>query len=154
MGSEAEDIFHDALVIMVGNLMDGSFSSRSTLETYLWSIAHKLCLRQYARSARDERYVNRFFEDETHTADPEVSFMEMQVRSSIETVLDKLPPQCREILRMWMRKYSMQEIALHLNYENAVVVRNIKSRCLKKLASLISSNPDLRRMLEELIKND
>lgn len=154
MGSEAEDVFHDALVILVGNVMDGRFSEKSTLKTYLKSIAHKLCLRHFARSARDERYVNRFFGNETHTNDPEADFMETQFRSSMEQVLDQLPAQCGVILRMWMRKYSMQEIAAQLGYENAVVARNVKSRCLKKLASLVGNDPGLRQMLEELNKND
>ncbi|MDX2247514.1 MAG: sigma-70 family RNA polymerase sigma factor [Bacteroidia bacterium] len=154
MGSEAEDIFHETLVILVENVLDGRFSGKSSLATYLWAIAHNLCLRRHARSARDERYVNHFSGNETHATNPEIDYIDEQLRDSVEQMLEKLPPQCREILRLWMRKYSMQEIAEQLNYENAVVVRNVKSRCLKKIAGLIGNDPALREVLEEWIKND
>ncbi|MEZ4825111.1 MAG: sigma-70 family RNA polymerase sigma factor [Bacteroidia bacterium] len=154
MGSEAEDVFHDSLVALVENVSAGKFSGRSSLKTYLQGIADKQCLRRYRQTTRAERYVDRVSKSETHTAGPDDDFIDDQLRQSVNQLLTHLPPKCREILTLWAQKYSMREIAQKLNYENETVVRTLKSRCLKNLATTISENPGLRKMLEEWKTSD
>lgn len=154
VGDAAEDVFHEALVNMIENILEGKFSGKSTIGTYLYAIANKLCLKRYDRKGRDDRYM-KHESVRLHLADdPETMFINDEKRSLIDKTLSQLKPRNREVLRLWMRKFSMQEIADRLGYESATVVRITKSRSLKKLAEIIDGDPRLKRMLEEIAAKD
>lgn len=148
---DPEDICHEAIVNLVESVLDQRFNGSSSIYTYLVAIANKLCLKKRDRLGRDERFKNRYSGQNFEEIDPEVLLMSTELREMVEIAMERLKPKNREVLRLWMRKYSMKEIAERMGYQSATVARITKSRSLAQLVQVIKKDQDLSRTLKELI---
>ncbi|MEM7371024.1 MAG: sigma-70 family RNA polymerase sigma factor [Bacteroidota bacterium] len=148
---DAEDICHEAMVNLIESVLDQRFKNNSTIYTYLVAIAKKLCLKKRDRAGRDERFKNKHTQMDLEEIDPEVLMMTTELREMVELAMKRLKPKNREVLRLWMRKYSMKEIADKMGYQSPTVARITKSRSLAQLVNLIGKDQELSRTLRELI---
>ena len=99
--------------------------------------------------AREERYEKQNLPNEVgaHTA------MEIrQSKADLMKVMDQLGENCKKILLLfYYENKSMKEIVTELPYENEQVVRNKKSKCLKKLEQLVTGNKNLYDQLKNYL---
>ena len=85
-----------------------------------------------------------------HTAD--VAMELRQTKRDLLNTLEALGENCKKILLLfYYENRSMKEILAELPYENEQVVRNKKSKCLKKLETLVKSNRTLYDQLKNYI---
>lgn len=148
---DAEDIYHEAVVNLVEAILDKRFKGQCTLSTFLFAIANKLCLKHFDRKGRDEKYQARYFGPQMDPIDPEVLLITEEVKEGVREALGQLKPKNREILMLWMSKYSMAEIAQKMGYESEAVARVTKSRSLSQLVRIIRKNKALKNLLDELV---
>ncbi|MGZ5247996.1 MAG: hypothetical protein ACXWCR_12885, partial [Flavitalea sp.] len=67
-------------------------------------------------------------------------------------VLEQIGDQCKKILTgFYYEEKSMKELLVEFSYENEQVLRNRKSRCMKKLKNLIVANANLLNMLKSCL---
>lgn len=154
-GSEqdAEDIFQEVIIAFVNLAKAGKFRGESTIKTFLFSLNKNIWLNELKRRgramAREEKY-ERLNEQSSLTADQSMELR--QSKADLSKVMDELGENCKKILLLfYYENRSMKEIVKFLPYENEQVVRNKKSKCLKKLEQLVTGNKNLYVQLKNYL---
>jgi RNA polymerase sigma factor (sigma-70 family) len=150
---DAEDIFQDVIVAFVNLVQAGKFRGESSIRTFLFSLNKNIWLNEIKRKGRalvrEEKYERQNVKDEV-TADMAMEIQ--QTKEGLMEVIDELGDKCKKILLLfYFENKSMKEIVAELPYENEQVVRNKKSKCLKKLEQIISGNTNLYRQLKNYL---
>ncbi|RZJ98754.1 MAG: sigma-70 family RNA polymerase sigma factor [Flavobacterium sp.] len=154
-GSEqdAEDIFQEVIIAFINLVKAGKFRGESTIKTFLFSLNKNIWLNELKRRgramAREEKY-EKLNVQSSLTAD---QLMEIQqTKTDLLKVMDELGENCKKILLLfYYENRSMKEIVDFLPYENEQVVRNKKSKCLKKLEQLVTGNKNLYVQLKNYL---
>jgi RNA polymerase sigma factor (sigma-70 family) len=150
---DAEDIFQEVMVAFINLVKAGRFRGESSIKTFLFSLNKNIWLNELKRRgravAREEKY-ERLNDHKELTAD---SIMELrQAKNDLMKLIDELGEACKKILLLYyFENRSMKEILATLPYENEQVVRNKKSKCLKKLEMNVSTNKALYRQLKNYL---
>ena len=150
---DADDIFQEVMVAFINLVKAGKFRGESSVKTFLFSLNKNIWLNELKRrgraSAREEKYEKQNLQQDV-TAD--VAMEITQTKSDLMKVIDELGESCKKILLLfYFENRSMKEIVTHLPYENEQVVRNKKSKCLKKLEELVRSNGVLYGQLKNYL---
>ena len=150
---DAEDIFQEVVVAFIRLLQEGKFRGEATVKTFLFSLNKNIWLNELKRrgraSAREEKY-ERQNEQVELTVDKALELR--QTSESLMNTLNALGENCKKILVLfYFENRSMKEIVSQLPYENEQVVRNKKSKCLKKLEELVTGNKSLYQQLKNFL---
>ena len=149
---EAKDVFQDSLVNLLMGVRQGKFEGKSSIGTYLYAISKNLWYRRFNRSTREDDYKSANKGSDIGEETPELLLMDNDQKEMIGGLLGSLKAKCKEVLLMWAQKFSMKEIAEELGYQNDQVVRNKKNHCLKELKERVRKSPEVRNIVQELIK--
>jgi len=151
-GSEqdAEDIFQEVIVAFVNLVKAGKFRGESSIKTFLFSLNKNIWLNELKRRGRamvrEEKYEKQNLQQDVT---PDIALELQQTKSNLLAIIDQLGENCKKILLLfYYENKSMKEIVSHLPYENEQVVRNKKSKCLKKLEGLVLANKQLADQLK------
>jgi RNA polymerase sigma factor (sigma-70 family) len=132
----AEDLVHDAFIIMIHKIQVESIQIRS-LSGFWMGIGKNIFLNQLKK---DERTVLVRDSEEMYGLNeetPEYLFLKTEEQQQMENTFSQLGSRCREILLLWINQYTMGEIAQQMNLTNAMMARKIKCECFKKLKKLV-----------------
>jgi len=131
-GQDAEDLYQEALLILVTKVRAGNFVLTSSLNTYLYSVCRFLwndrLKKKNKSSVVDIDTVQVAAEQEA----------EVFIRSEGDTKLAEkafqlLGEKCRQLLLLfYLQKLSMKEIAVTLRFGSEKTAKNQKYRCLDK----------------------
>lgn len=150
---DAEDIFQEVMIAFINLVKAGKFRGESSIRTFLYSLNKNIWLNELKRRGRAgvremkyEKNMNR----EEQTADRAMELR--QTKQELLNTLEALGENCKKILLLfYYENRSMKEILSELPYENEQVVRNKKSKCLKKLEELVRNNPVLFDQLKNYV---
>ena len=150
---DAEDIFQEVMVAFIQLLKAGKFRGESSIRTFLFSLNKNIWLNELKKrgraSLREEKYEKNMNRNE-HTAD--IAMELRQTKQELLKTLEALGENCKKILLLfYYENRSMKEIVAELPYENEQVVRNKKSKCLKKLEELVKGNQTLYAQLKNYL---
>jgi len=136
--ASAEDLVHDAFIIMVYKIQFESSDIHSLLG--FWIAAGKnIFLNQLKR---DQKIILVRDAEEMYGLNeisPEVGFLSREEQEQMASTFSKLGARCREILLLWINQFTMVEIASQMNLSNDNMARKIKFECFKKLKDLVRS---------------
>lgn len=133
--TEADDVFQDALLVLIGKLRQGEFQLTASLKTFLYSISRNIWLKRLRDKGKTklidfENPVEVAVEEPEESQEPLLKML----RASLETIGDA----CRKVLeRFYFLKMSMEEIATELGYTNADTVKTQKYKCILRLKKLM-----------------
>jgi RNA polymerase sigma factor (sigma-70 family) len=149
---DGADIFQEAVLILIDKVKTGQFRGESSIKTFLSAIARNLWLHELRtrsrRNSREHLYVNQ--EDEADESTTPV--WEDGQTDALEKVMNQIGDTCKKILiGVYYEDKSMKELLDEFNYENEQVLRNRKSRCMKKLRELISNDTNLFKKLKSFL---
>lgn len=154
-GSEqdAEDVFQEVVLAFIHLVQAGKFRGESSVRTFLFSLNRNIWLNELKRRGRAQAREERYEKQNEH---PELTVdvaMELQqTRASLMETLEALGDNCKKILLLfYFENQSMKEILTQLPYENEQVVRNKKSKCLKKLEQLVKGDKQLYQQLKQFL---
>ena len=140
-GEDALDIFQDTMIAFYESIQNGKLQQITyNVKTYLFAMAKNLIFNKI-------KFEKRF----DHQADPtdkvtvvniaEKGFEITDRHHFMIDQLQKLGEPCYSILKLFFyNSYSMEAIALDLNYKNADVVKSQKLRCIKELKKRVKLN--------------
>jgi|GEM_PF-2129281 len=152
---DALDIFQDTIVILCRNIQSGKFRKESNIKTYLKGIARNISFRigqkQYSKVQVE---VDIDYEPQIEDGiNPEHQYVGNELSVTIDQLLNSLPGKGAQIIRLWMKRYSMKEIADIMGFKNEQNARNAKKRHLQRLIDKVSENEllaaDLKLYLEQ-----
>jgi RNA polymerase sigma factor (sigma-70 family) len=147
---DAEDIFQEVMVAFINLVKAGKFRGESSIKTFLFSLNKNMWLNELKRRgrsiAREEKY--KSLHDEKDLT-PDTAMELRQTKNDLMKAIDELGDACKKILVLfYFENKSIKEILATLPYENEQVVRNKKSKCLKKLEEIVSADKPLYRQLK------
>ena len=126
--ADAEDIFQEALIILVRNIQQRNFTLTSKLSTYLYGICRLLWKDELRRRNRPIPHELIQSPEEGQTFDTE---KELQARLA-EKALDELGERCRELLLLFYHGgVKLKDIAARMGYSAENTARNQKYKCLE-----------------------
>jgi len=135
---EALDVYQDAIIAMYQNFtMQQLELTSSSIKTYLFGIGkhkiYKLC-KSKNKQIKIENNIEDFEDIELN--DDSLNYYQKELSKLIANISDS----CKELLRLYYyRNLTVQEIVEQTQYKDANTVKSHKSRCMKRIKSLVST---------------
>ena len=150
---DGQDMFQETVIAFLHSVKQGRFRGEASIKTYLYAMNRNIWMnemRSRDRSAkREKNYDKMGSKDDLSGAK---GLEQKQVSQQLIALLENLGDNCKQILmQFYYEERSMKEIVATTAYENEQVVRNKKSKCLKKLADLLRERPYLVEQLQTFL---
>ncbi len=151
---DANDVFQDSMLSFVQTVKAGKFRGESSIKTFFISIARHLWMNELrSRQRRQQRHEN-YMQTSDHWQAPPAGSVVCQSKG-IETVFEHIGEVCRQLLLgFYFEKKSMRQLLEAFNYDNEQVLRNKKSKCLKKAKELLASDTLLTESLKSQLYHE
>lgn len=147
--ADAEDVFHDGLIIMYVRLQTNGFALKSSFKTYLFAVCRNLWRRRLERKYR-LMYGAEYFVAETSFDYSHVNSFEEEEAEKYRLYrkhLAEMPEFCQLLLKLYIQKMPLQDIAEIMNYKDAEYVKARKYHCKNLLRKKIMSDPDCKQFM-------
>jgi len=138
--NSAEDIFQEALIIIITKIDKGEFVLEAKFSTYLYAVCKNLRLVQLRRQRTEDELFTPFDDNILNKDFNENTDRNIQ-RKLFLHYYNKLSDKCRKTLRLYWLDMTTKEIAESLN-STEINIRKRKYLCKKKLVELIMENKD------------
>ena len=135
----AQDVFQDAIVILMEKVYAQKLDLTCSVKTYLYSICKYLWLDQLRQNKREKQMI-QFFDEEYNSNDISIHFYnEPEILDNVATAINALGDPCKQLLEcFYYKNMSWDEIASSLNYANAASARNQKYKCLERIRNIVN----------------
>jgi RNA polymerase sigma factor (sigma-70 family) len=154
---EAKDIIMDGIEALITNIRSGAYTLRSTakLKTYFFQICKNKWYDYLAKKSRT-RPVSLFadldFEqfESDYYQDYDEDLLNERQRKVVE-LFQKSSDKCKQVLGMYYYdELSHEEIASRMGYSGPDSSKNQKSKCLRKMKSVLTASLGTNNQFEEL----
>lgn len=138
---EAEEIFSDALILMIEKVCDPKFELTSKLSTYLFGIARFMWMNELKKTKRKYELE---WSDTLILLEEDLDFdSEKEERlKQLEEVIAQVSERCQQIFDLfYFKKESMQSIAAQLGFSSVNSAKTQKYKCIEKSIELAKSVP-------------
>lgn len=145
---DAEDVFQEALIVLVRKLREQTFELNVKVASYLYAVVTKMWL--YKLRSRRGIYEDSDLLD--NHMDPnnnfEVSDNQEAQYAIVERTMTFLKEECREMLKLfYFERKSMNEIASVLGYSQDFV-KVKKSRCMNELRKKLLQHEEFQDLVK------
>jgi len=142
-----DDIFHDGLIAFYNLVKQDKINYDTNVEAYLYSI----CRNMWAKKLM-KKFKSISFEDNIKTIPVEEihidTLLGQEQKEVIAMILKQLHEECQKILSLfYYEQLKTKEILKYLHYANDQVLRNKKSKCMKKLRQIVLDSPFYKNYL-------
>lgn len=144
--NDAEDIFQDGLIVFYKKVRSGKLELTCSLKTYLYSICKYL-------------WFNKIRKKKEFDLDGDEDFVlieESQLETLIKTetgelvadLFGELGEECKSVLVLYYyEQLKMREIAQRMQLASEQVAKNKKSKCMKKLRTIVLESSFYQELL-------
>ncbi|PSJ71743.1 RNA polymerase subunit sigma-70 [Sphingobacteriales bacterium UPWRP_1] len=139
---EAKDIAQETAIVFYEKARKPDFELTCALQTYLYSIARNLWLKELKRKGKTPMVIDTTSNYLTFEQTDEVAHKEEdeELIQKCMRYVNTLGENCKEILtHYYWDKWKMDKIAKEMDYTNAANAKNQKAKCMKRLRELCSS---------------
>jgi RNA polymerase sigma factor (sigma-70 family) len=148
---DGADIFQESVLILIEKLKTGKFRGESSIKTFLSGIAKNLWLFELRTRNRRKKREVIYMVGESKELAPEESFFTKSNTADLAIVLGEIGDTCKKILTgFYYEDKSMKDMLAEFSYENEQVLRNKKSKCMKKLKEFLQANTTLLKNLKPI----
>jgi RNA polymerase sigma factor (sigma-70 family) len=149
---EAKDIFQDSLVIVYKKIRDGELQIKKTLKSYLFIVCRNLWfqkIRAKNNKVHDKKSIETNIEQSDFVSEQEIEYQKVEKRRLFETHFINMNSTCRKLLKLFLKKTSMREIAQEMSFNSVAYAKARKYQCLKKLQKSILADPCCKKLLSD-----
>lgn len=139
------DLLHDAFYTFVEKVKKKEFDPNTPIGPYILRVA-KFHWYNNLRKGSKEFYVEEFDDIEIQRS-VEEDFVEDELRTSMDEILNSMGKLCRQILLLWQQDYSYKDIAKKMKLSSEVNARKRRFRCYKELLTLVRNKPELKNYI-------
>ena len=141
---DAQDIFQEAIIIIYKKIKEEKLELSCSLSTYLYSVRRLLWLKQLEKKR---------IRGETFGNGEEIAEISSGIGSNFEKNdeyklyqyhFNKLNKDCQKVLRLFLEKVPLREIAEIMGYKTEQYAKKRKFECKKKLVDSIKNDLTLR----------
>lgn len=146
--TDAEDVFQDAMVIIYRKIIENKMILTSSFKTFLYSICRNLWLQKLDRKL----FSYEFMENENLTDMQDAVLFELRNDENEKYRLFqqhflRLSDDCKKILRLFMNKVPLREIAEIMGFKTEKYAKTRKFMCKEKLKNAIYNDPNCKKFL-------
>jgi RNA polymerase sigma factor (sigma-70 family) len=132
---EATDIYQETIIVLYENARNPEFTLTSQLQTYIYSVARRLWLKQLKKNGKTFLFKE---EEENELADVNSDLEEHQRKEEelerMQKSLSELGEPCATLINdFYVHRMSMDEIADKFGYTNPDNAKTQKYKCLQRL---------------------
>jgi len=141
--ADAEDIFQDGIVTLYNKIILNQLVLTSSFKTYMYSVCRNLWLQKLNRRKAIFNKLN----DVEHYIDipkdmlQDTSIEETEMQRIIQTHFLSLPEECQRVLRLFIQKKPLQEIAGIMGFKTENYARTRKYLCKQDLKKRVADDP-------------
>lgn len=144
--ADAWDVFQETLGAIYDRIASeaDSFKLNSSFTTFFFAVSKRV----WYKHLRWRKVNDRFLQEETSNAvRNEDEKMDELIRENImlnlvRRNLEKLKPDCRNLLEATMQGLKAEELTVHARVSTAAAVYNKRRNCIEKLFNHIKNDPD------------
>lgn len=145
---DAEDVFQDGMVIVFQRLQNGGFILECSFKTFLYSVCRNLWLQRLEKLRTP---VTSFADFENHISlSDEMMFeiydLESEKYRLFQRHFLKLSKDCQKVLKLFMSKASLKEIAEEMGFKTEKYAKTRKFLCKEILKKNIISDPKWKKI--------
>lgn len=146
---DGADIFQEAVLVLIEKVKTGQFRGDSSIKTFLTAIARNLWLFELrTRKRRGQRELLYMSSKDTQVEERN-GFFAKETTTNLLAVLNEVGDTCKKILTgFYYEDRTMKDLLTEFTFENEQVLRNKKSKCMKKLKEILQSNTTLLETLK------
>lgn len=135
---EAQDIYQETIIVLFRKVSSGNFELSSSLQTYIYSVASKLWLKQLQKNAPLMRLNEQGENEEMDVANDLSEHEELEQNIlKMSSSLQELGEPCKTLIEdFYVQQLSMDQIAEKFGYTNSDNAKNQKYKCLQRLKKL------------------
>lgn len=135
---DVRDLMQDAFIILEEKVRVGGYNDGSLLHFWI-GIAKGLLRNKIKKDSKTSLVDDTLQFDKADGESPESLLVDQQTAETLDALLDKLGPRCKEVLTLWARSYSMREIQEIVGFSSEAMARKTKFKCKQKLIDLLNS---------------
>lgn len=137
---DAHDVFQEALMVLYQKTRDADFSITCQFLTYFYAISRNIWSnRLRKKSGREASLEDTHLE---HPAEADTPVLEKSEEFYLyRKMFLRLGDDCQKVLRLFLRKMTMQEIMEQMGYGSISYTKKRKFLCKEKLISMIKADP-------------
>jgi RNA polymerase sigma factor (sigma-70 family) len=148
--TDAEDVFQDAMVIIYKKITDNKLILTSSFKTFLYSICRNLWLQRLDRKLFSYEFLeNENLTDMQDSIVVEITEMENEKYRLFQQHFLRLSEDCKKILRLFMNKVPLREIAEIMGFKTEKYAKTRKFMCKEKLKNAIINDPNCKKFLTD-----
>ena len=137
--SDALDVFQEGLMVIYKKLRNGDLQLSSSFHTYLFSVCKFIWFNQL-KSKHHKNVQNEPYNDIIADINIENEYMELEKQKLFEAKLNELPSESMKVLKLFLNKKSIKQIAKIMGYTEAYTKKK-KYKAKLQLISSIQSDP-------------
>jgi RNA polymerase sigma factor (sigma-70 family) len=141
---DAEDIFQDAMTLLLEKARKNKLELTCSIKTYLYSVCYNMWLKQLNRKTKEVKFAQDF--DMPDESDQDHKIHTEKIYDLYWQNFDKLNPEYQKILNMYLSKYSMKEITIEMGYANENYAKVKKYMCKELLKKNIFNDPAYKEL--------
>lgn len=132
----AQDIYQETIIVLYENAQKSDFELKCQLQTYIYSVAKRLWLKQLKKNGKTylfkEEEENDLVADVTEDINQHQE-RELEIQQMNKSLVELGEPCATLINDFYVHKKNMEEIAEKFGYTNANNAKTQKYKCLQRL---------------------
>lgn len=134
--ADAEDIFQEALLILIQKISDEQFSLTCSLNSFLFGICRNLTLEYFRRKGKTVA-IQLETDDGLKPENLDDYLEEERKYQALDKVLTRIGKKCMDILSMFYYKsMSMTSIAVKMGFKSETSAKTQKYKCIEKARNM------------------
>ena len=135
---EAQDIYQETIIVLFRNVNQANFVLSCSLQTYIYSIASRLWLKQIHKNSSLVKLSGKENHDSIDVSDELNEYEDLENRiQKMSDCLSQLGEPCKTLIEdFYVHQLSMDQIAEKFGYTNSDNAKTQKYKCLQRLKRL------------------
>jgi RNA polymerase sigma factor (sigma-70 family) len=145
---DAEDVFQEALLVILTKIKEDDFELRSSFITYLYSISKNIWLQRLKRKRityKNQDELTRYLDTSEDAVENHQEYEEKY--QSFIRQFENLSEDCQKLLKLFLTKMSTKEIADNMGYKSEFYAKTKKYLCKEALKKMVENDPELNGII-------
>lgn len=148
--TDARDVFHDAIIIVLEKIRDDDIVLRCSLKTYVYAVCRNLWFKKLKMAKEDFVSFNEIDDSLEGSEQIEEELMNFNyARLLYQKHLVRMTVACRTLITKFISGKSFKTITKEMNYKSESYARKRKYRCIKMLMKRIKADPNYKKINDD-----
>jgi len=153
MSEDAEDVFQDALIILINKMDNGTLNLSCSVETFLFSVCKNLWFHHLSRMHKVHEYKDGQMKEHIISAISAESYdVHDELLRLMRCHFSRLDSASKQTLELYLSKTPNKETTSMLGYKNKHYAKTRKFVCKERLKSMIMKDPEYKKLEFEIVE--